>query len=75
MVTRYKCKNNKCRLYGTLITYIQALRSPDGKGMVCSACGSKLVAATTISVSGSGPRGGGRGGSGRRTGGRGGSRR
>jgi hypothetical protein len=34
MITRYKCKNPKCRLYDTLITYIQTLRSPDGKGMI-----------------------------------------
>jgi hypothetical protein len=75
MVTRYKCKNAKCSLNGVLITHIQALRAPDGKGMVCSSCGSKLVAAKTVNVSGGGPRGGGRGGSGRRTGRRGGSRR
>ena len=67
MVTRYKRKNAKCELNEVLITYIQALRAPDGKGMIFSSCGSKPVAAKTVNVSGGGPGGGGRGGSGRRS--------
>lgn len=69
MVTHYKCKNVDCELYGVLVPYVRALRAKHGKGMVCSSCDSRLIVAKTVNVSGSGPRGGGRGRS-RRRGGR-----
>ena len=59
MVISYKCKNSKCSLYGKAIPDIRCLRTPDGKGRVCSACDSKMVQAKTVNVTG-GPRNGGR---------------
>jgi hypothetical protein len=60
MVISYKCKNLGCRLFGIEIPEIRCLRTPDGKGRVCSGCNSKMVQAKTVNVS-SGPRNGGRG--------------
>jgi len=60
MVISYKCKKLGCRLFGIEIPDIRCLRTPDGKGRVCSACDSKMVRAKTVNVS-SGLRNGGRG--------------
>jgi hypothetical protein len=60
MVISYKCRKPGCRLLEIEIPDIRCLRSPDGKGRVCSACNSKMVQAKTMNVT-SGPRNGGRG--------------
>jgi hypothetical protein len=60
MVISYKCKKLDCKLFRIEIPDIRCLRTPDGKGRVCSACDSKMIQAKTVNVS-SGPRNSGRG--------------
>jgi hypothetical protein len=56
MVTKCTCKKIGCSQYDVSIPDIQTLKATDGKGRVCSECGSPMIVAQSINTFDAGPR-------------------